>query len=120
TCRSCVETPVERGAWASGAVVIAVAVPPSSDASAARGWASLFMVSLERADLRRNRPDRVRTQVHGLVLEAVAFAEPERVLHPLGVVAAVRRDRIVDRALVVVDGVGGAAFVTRRRREHRR
>src|SRR5438552_16474862 len=107
--RSCGDTPVERGAWASGASVIAVAGPPSSVASAARVWGSFFMMSLERPDLRRNRVHRLRLEVHGLVLEAVAFAEPERVLHPLRVVAPVRRDRVVDRPLVVGDGMGAAA-----------
>src|SRR6476659_577053 len=94
--RSCAETPVERGSCASTAVVIAATVPPSSEASAARVRASFFMMSLERPDLRRNRLDRLRLQVHRLVLEAIAFAEPEGVLHPLGIVAPVRRDRVVD------------------------
>src|SRR4051794_20395778 len=107
--RSCGDTPVERGAWASGASVIAVAVPASSLASAARVWGSFFMMLLERPDLRRNRVHRLGLEVHRLVVEAVAFAEPERVLHPLGVVAPVRRDGIVDRPLVVGHRVRAAA-----------
>src|SRR4051812_13387680 len=87
---------VGRGSWASGAVATAAAVPAVSDASLARVTNSFFIVLLERPHLRRDRFDRLRLQVDRLVRQPVAFAEPERVLHPFGVVAAVRRDRIVD------------------------
>src|ERR1019366_4272093 len=73
-------------------------------------WSSGSFAS-ERAHLRRNGVDRQRCQLHRLVVEPVAFAEPERVLHPLGVVATVRKFGIVDRALVFEDVVRAAAEI---------
>mmetsp|Transcript_21674 Transcript_21674/g.84431 ORF Transcript_21674/g.84431 Transcript_21674/m.84431 type:complete len:640 (+) Transcript_21674:4098-6017(+) len=64
----------------------------------------------EGADLRRDRFNGERLEVDRLVIQAVAFGVPQRVLHPLLVVAAVR---VGGGVAVVIDRVGAAAFLAR-------
>src|SRR5580765_5826744 len=68
--------------------------------------------SLERPNLGRHRLDAERLELHRLVVEPIAFAVPERVLHPDLVVAAVR---VLGRVGVIIDGVRAAALVAGRR-----
>ncbi len=74
----------------------------------------------ERADLGRHAVHGQGLEVHGLVGEAVASAVPQRVLHPLLVVAAQREVGVVGGVLVVVHRMRAAAFLAGGGRDHRR